>query len=75
LNFKITNGSFSRVQLWLVYFLPTLLALWHSGGNGRTWQTLLWSAAACAFPAILPRILFVVIQWLSVMLLPSYFGG
>ncbi|PRC93052.1 sulfatase-like hydrolase/transferase [Solimicrobium silvestre] len=64
------NGAIARILFWLVLFLPTILALWRSHGNGRTWQTLLWAAAACLFPAILPPVLFIAVQWLCLLLLP-----
>lgn len=70
MNLKKLNGTISRISFWLVLFLPTILALWRSDGNGRTWQTLLWAATACAFPAIIPQALFIVVQWLCVLCLP-----
>ena len=73
LNLKKRAGTIARFLFWLVIFLPTLLALWRSDGNGRSWQTLLWAASACAFPALLPTGLFVAAQWLCVLMLPVLF--
>lgn len=64
-------GSIARLLFWLTLFLPTLLALWRSQGNGRSWQTLLWSAAICALPSILPVPLFVATQCLALLLMPA----
>ena len=64
-------GSIARLLFWLTLFLPTLLALWRSQGNGRSWQTLLWSAAICALPSVFPGALFVGAQWLALLLLPA----
>lgn len=70
MQLKLNRDSVSRFLFWLVLFLPTVLALWHSNGNGRTWQTLLWAGCATALPAVLPRIAFIVAQWIGVILLP-----
>ena len=70
MEFKKNYGSIARVLFWLALFLPTLLALAQSGGNGRTWQTILWAASACLIPSLLPATLFVVVQWLFLLLIP-----
>ena len=70
-QFHLSSETFARILFWGAWFLPTVLALMRSGGNGRAWESLLWSACICALLAILPRRLFRVAQYCSLLLTPA----